>query len=117
VSEFDDIRSRNPSGKCKLCATWVPSLRRDHIVPLKEGGLHDLENIQWLCPPCNDQKTAEDNRRMQTGVQLSDEHKAAISAAVRRPEVREKISSFWTPERREQHRQTMLRRSPNERGH
>jgi 5-methylcytosine-specific restriction endonuclease McrA len=33
-------------------ATW----QLDHIVPLIDGGTHDLANLQTLCPPCHTQK-------------------------------------------------------------
>jgi 5-methylcytosine-specific restriction endonuclease McrA len=32
----------------------------DHIIPLIDGGGHDLENLQTLCTPCHKKKTAEE---------------------------------------------------------
>lgn len=32
----------------------------DHIVPLKDGGAHTLENMQTLCQPCHKAKTARE---------------------------------------------------------
>jgi 5-methylcytosine-specific restriction endonuclease McrA len=34
----------------------------DHIVPLVDGGSHDLDNLQTLCTPCHIKKTAEEAR-------------------------------------------------------
>ncbi|MAI81052.1 MAG: hypothetical protein CL917_19080 [Deltaproteobacteria bacterium] len=35
----------------------------DHILPLVDGGGHELENLQTLCTPCHKKKTAEEARR------------------------------------------------------
>jgi 5-methylcytosine-specific restriction endonuclease McrA len=32
----------------------------DHIVPLVDGGSHDLANLQTLCTPCHKRKTARE---------------------------------------------------------
>ena len=32
----------------------------DHIVPLIDGGGHELENLQTLCTPCHKKKTAQE---------------------------------------------------------
>ncbi|OBA66104.1 hypothetical protein A5777_18755 [Gordonia sp. 852002-10350_SCH5691597] len=47
-------------GRCAECGhnlSWVlDSLARehfDHVVPLAQGGLNDITNIQLLCEPCN----------------------------------------------------------------
>lgn len=34
----------------------------DHIVPLIDGGGHDLDNLQTLCVPCHEKKTAREAR-------------------------------------------------------
>jgi len=34
----------------------------DHIVPLIDGGGHELDNLQTLCTPCHRKKTAEEAR-------------------------------------------------------
>lgn len=34
----------------------------DHIVPLVDGGTHDLDNLQTLCTPCHKKKTAAEAR-------------------------------------------------------
>jgi 5-methylcytosine-specific restriction protein A len=35
----------------------------DHVVPLIDGGSHELSNLQTLCTPCHKQKTAEEARQ------------------------------------------------------
>lgn len=34
----------------------------DHIVPLEDGGKHELDNLQPLCIPCHRRKTGRENR-------------------------------------------------------
>jgi 5-methylcytosine-specific restriction endonuclease McrA len=45
-----------------LCVYCPTSLREkkelDHWIPLIRDGLHDISNVQWLCPSCNQQKKA-----------------------------------------------------------
>lgn len=47
-------------GKCCLCKkdlsgilSLSDELEYDHIVPLKQGGMNDISNIQLLCKKCN----------------------------------------------------------------
>lgn len=35
----------------------------DHVVPLIDGGSHELANLQSLCTPCHKKKTAEEARQ------------------------------------------------------
>jgi 5-methylcytosine-specific restriction endonuclease McrA len=48
----------------------------DHVVPLIDGGTHDLENLQTLCTPCHKRKTAEEARERATRRQT--EHEASL---------------------------------------
>ncbi len=41
--------------KCANCET-TERLSLDHIVPLSKGGIHDIDNWQCLCVPCNSRK-------------------------------------------------------------
>lgn len=51
---------------CELCRAEgrsVPGHDVDHIVPLNDGGEHELSNLQTLCKSCHSRKTAKDVRR------------------------------------------------------
>lgn len=59
-----DLFGREPY--CRSCSSKgfvVLACIRDHIKPLAEGGTDDDDNIQPLCLPCSDEKTAEESRR------------------------------------------------------
>lgn len=44
--------------KCAICKEWLPdNFHIDHIIPLVFGGAHTIKNIQFLCPPCNQDKS------------------------------------------------------------
>lgn len=43
------------TGMCPFCLTVAePSL--DHIIPISQGGLHSLSNVQLMCKMCNSSK-------------------------------------------------------------
>lgn len=56
---------------CALCPpdTARPSVIRDHIVPLEDGGLDVAANVQGVCKVCHDKKTADEQRRRIAGRQ------------------------------------------------
>jgi 5-methylcytosine-specific restriction endonuclease McrA len=39
----------------------------DHIIGVAEGGTHALANLQAVCRPCHDRKTAQQGRGYRTG--------------------------------------------------
>jgi 5-methylcytosine-specific restriction endonuclease McrA len=43
----------NPSAP--RCTPTAPEL--DHIVPAKAGGPDTIDNVQWMCSPCNRRKS------------------------------------------------------------
>lgn len=49
-------------GHCAICKTKTSfaDMHRDHIVPIKRGGLNLLSNLQLLCVQCNCSKGAKD---------------------------------------------------------
>tara|TARA_B100000678_G_scaffold13657_1_gene10728 strand:+ start:7963 stop:8574 length:612 start_codon:yes stop_codon:yes gene_type:complete len=48
--------------RCAYCRADLRKVSKhaDHIVPLSEGGSDAIENIQYLCAPCNLSKGAKD---------------------------------------------------------
>jgi 5-methylcytosine-specific restriction protein A len=46
--------------RCKAKGIVRASVVPDHIVALVNGGTDDDSNVQCLCKPCHDAKTAED---------------------------------------------------------
>lgn len=38
-------------------------LQLDHIIPVAEGGLDELSNLQWLCWPCHREKSNQERAR------------------------------------------------------
>ena len=76
-----DERGKAPWGHCAKCGVWQ-RLEQDHKVPLCEGGKNEITNLGWICPSCHVVKS--------------------------RTEVKRFFQTFWTPERREAMRRTML---------
>ncbi len=48
-------------GRCALCDQSARQV--DHIVPAAEGGSDELDNLQALCDPCHNRKTAQEANR------------------------------------------------------
>lgn len=51
---------------CVACAKQgrvTPAVECDHIIPRDKGGKGVLSNVQCLCKPCHDEKTARENGR------------------------------------------------------
>jgi 5-methylcytosine-specific restriction endonuclease McrA len=46
--------------KCRHCSTVIRVGEVDHIKPLEHGGSNDDSNLQLLCYPCHNLKTALD---------------------------------------------------------
>lgn len=67
------IRLRS-GDSCEACGRKMPDLDIgegfwvvDHIIPVAEGGpALNPENLQFLCPKCNDEKTRKDLSRILT---------------------------------------------------
>jgi len=81
------VRKRD-RGRCAMCRVDTSKIRRevrgrgrakqlralgykirgslwelDHVVPLIDGGSHELANLQSLCTPCHKKKTADEARQ------------------------------------------------------
>jgi 5-methylcytosine-specific restriction protein A len=48
---------------CKAAGRTTAGAEVDHIVPLSDGGEHDLANLQTLCTACHRVKTANENQQ------------------------------------------------------
>lgn len=60
AAESRDIR-RMQHDKCAACRIVLSGKGHlDHIVALARGGSNDRRNLQWLCAPCNQTKSARD---------------------------------------------------------
>lgn len=44
--------------RCERCTAAPPCGEIDHRLPLSDGGTDDPANLQWLCVPCHQEKTA-----------------------------------------------------------
>lgn len=87
------VRKRD-RGRCAMCRVDTSKIRRevrgrgrakklralgykirgslwelDHVVPLIDGGSHELANLQSLCTPCHKKKTADEARQRARGRQ------------------------------------------------
>ena len=53
------------AGRCQNCGKRTTRLQADHIVPVSQGGTHDLANLQALCAgpgSCHARKTAAEGQ-------------------------------------------------------
>ena len=50
---------------CQRAERVTPAREVDHIVPKAEGGTDDPDNLQAICIPCHQAKTAEEAARAQ----------------------------------------------------
>ncbi|MDX2257246.1 MAG: HNH endonuclease [Pseudanabaenaceae cyanobacterium bins.39] len=54
--------------QCQSCHKIDPTAKKlqvDHIIPLAQGGTHDLSNLQTLCAECNRRKSDKLDPRFQ----------------------------------------------------
>lgn len=62
VHTRDDVAAilKMQKGRCAYCRIKFGKYHVDHIMPLARGGSNDRTNLQALCPPCNQTKSAKD---------------------------------------------------------
>ena len=56
---------RRDNHRCQKCGLFGQVLECDHVVPLEQGGLDHIDNLQTLCVACHVAKTAAENRTHQ----------------------------------------------------
>lgn len=53
---------------CPSADKWcISAMDVDHIIPLIDGGSHELDNLQLLCRPCHRKKTAKEAKLRRGG--------------------------------------------------
>lgn len=51
-------------GCCEACGVTLDAgWECDHVVPLRDGGTHAIDNLRVYCPECHRRKTTTDRRR------------------------------------------------------
>jgi hypothetical protein len=112
-----------PSGECDVCKNWSEKLLLDHKIAGMDGGTHTKDNLQWLCPPCNAEKTREEQRR--NALKMIADGKWTKTAEQNQRIANKLRGRVRTPEQRERQRQGILQSEkylsgnwgkPNERG-
>ena len=59
-----ELFARRPlCAECQRQGRVILATQRDHIVPLEEGGQDHEDNVQGLCAPCHDTKSAAERAR------------------------------------------------------
>ena len=72
-TEWDKTRKRilsRDKGLCQVCLAkglYTPAKEVDHILPKAEGGSDDDANLQAICRPCHQVKTAAEARQGRGG--------------------------------------------------
>jgi len=72
-AEWEITRKRilsRDKGLCQPClktGRYRPAKQVDHIIPKFEGGSEDDANLQSICKPCHDEKTAAEALRARLG--------------------------------------------------
>ena len=82
---LDKYRSglfKDQGGKCKYCGVSKrkANFQIDHIDPVVMGGSNDYENLQLLCPPCNQRKG------IQSDAEFRARYKSLLPAGKRIPQ-------------------------------
>lgn len=54
------LARKRAGGRCEKCRSRAGRLQCDHIVPVSQGGTHELSNLRMLCLPCHRPKSASE---------------------------------------------------------
>jgi 5-methylcytosine-specific restriction enzyme A len=58
------VLKRDPLCQLNLKGCTIRSTQADHIIPVAEGGTHEVEtNLQGVCKPCHDEKAKAEAAR------------------------------------------------------
>lgn len=68
IVEFDS--KRRPRGCCQKCGTRRNHLQKDHVIPKSRGGSDDVDNIQYLCANCHEDKTRSEKHHARENLRL-----------------------------------------------
>lgn len=72
-AEWDRTRKRVLARDCGLCQPCkrqgfiTEAIAVDHVIPKFEGGTDDDRNLQSICGPCHQSKTAAESNRARGG--------------------------------------------------
>ena len=60
------LADRDGGWKCRWCKEEFPmsKLHPDHIIAVREGGEHTLDNLCLACRPCNNRRGIETRRKL-----------------------------------------------------
>jgi 5-methylcytosine-specific restriction endonuclease McrA len=93
----NEVLLRQATVICPKCGKPITDdYEFDHIVPLSQGGRHELTNLQAIHKKCHAIKTKEDLRRTKLDT-MSEKAYVAVERERIRMEVEEMMKGFFSP--------------------